>query len=222
LRTGGDFPELMVDLPGPMFPEHPDYLFEVDLLLRGAVIGTKTFRNYTQRHQYIVSTQLLFEDFNVLTLNARRISGGTEAPRFFVRLFHAQRDRLLRTLESNSIWVFSTARSGSPWLSQDMLCAAADVRPMDEPGIGRMFAPFDWASERMYNLAEISTYVESGMDYETGARSRDHPEVVPPFERAFIYARQENQIGSAQNRGNYLDVLKETVFRHVLNSTFHN
>jgi hypothetical protein len=61
-------------------------------------------------------------------------------------------------LESNSIWVFSTARSGSTWLSQDMLCGAADVRPMDEPGIGRMFAPFDWASERMYNLAEISTY----------------------------------------------------------------
>ena len=35
LRTRGDFTELMVDLHGPMFPEHPDYLFEVDLVLRG-------------------------------------------------------------------------------------------------------------------------------------------------------------------------------------------
>jgi hypothetical protein len=217
LRTRGEFTELMIDLHGPIFPAHPDYLYEVDLMLRGNSIGTKTFRNYTQRHQYIVSTQLLFEDFNVLTLNARRISGDGEAPHFFVRLFYAQRDRLLRTLESNSIWLFSTARSGSTWLSQDLLCGARDVRPMDEPGIGRMFAPFDWASERMYNLPEISSYVESGLDYETGSRSRDNPDILPPFERAFIYAGRENQIGSAQNWNLYLDVLKETVFRHVLN-----
>src|SRR5208283_4054704 len=117
---------------GPGFPEHPNQEYEIDLILRGETIGAKTFRNFTQRHQFIVSTQLLFEDINELSVIARRISGGTTVPRFVVRLFYARRERLLRDLESSSIWLFSTARSGSTWLSQDLLCGAADMRPMDE------------------------------------------------------------------------------------------
>jgi hypothetical protein len=87
LRTRGNFTEIVVDLYGPDFPEYPDYQYEVDLVLRDATIGTKTFRNHTQRHQFIVSTQLLFEDVNELRVIARRISGGTRVPLFVVRLF---------------------------------------------------------------------------------------------------------------------------------------
>lgn len=217
LTTQGNFTDLAIDLLAPMFGELPNDLYEVDLELRGKVIGTKTFRRTSRHHQFIVSSQLLFEDFNELNLSVRRLSAGSEVPRFLVELFYAQRERLLRNLEHNAIWVFSTARSGSTWLSQDLLCGAEDVRPMDEPGIGRLFAPFDWAAERVYDLAAKATYFESGLEYETRARPRESGTALPPFERAFVYSRQENQIANAQNWRVYLESLKETVFRHVLN-----
>ncbi len=216
-RTRGDFTDFMVDLHAPFFPDHPNHVYEVDLRLRGKVIDTKVFRNFTQRHQYIISTQLLFEETNVLTLSARLVSGGTEQPRFILRTFLVQTARLIRILERNSIWVFSTARSGSTWLSQDLLCGAGQMRPMDEPGFGRMFAPFDWAPERVYDLAKKATYVESGFDYETRVKTRDVEAFLPPFERAFVYSRRENQIASAQNWTMFLGILKQTVFRHVMN-----
>jgi hypothetical protein len=216
-RTRGDFTELAVDLYAPIFPERPDYVYEVDLLVRGEVIGHKVFRNFTQRHQFIVSTQILFDEVNVLTLSARMLSGGAKAPRFFVRAFYVQKDRLVRILEKNSIWVFSTARSGSTWLSQDILCWNGRARPMDEPGLGKMFAPLDWIAERFYNLPRKATYFQSGLDFECSTKVRDDRSVIPPFERAFIFARQENQIWSAQNWRMFLGILRDTAFQHVIN-----
>jgi hypothetical protein len=40
---------------------------------------------------------------------------------------------------------------------------------------------------------------------------------MPPFERAFIFAGQENQIWSRQNWRMYLSVLKQTTLKHVIN-----
>jgi Sulfotransferase family len=216
-RTIGAFTELAVDVYAPMFPERPECTYEVDLLLRGAVIDTKIFRNFTQRHQFIVSTQLLFEDVNLLTLSARPISGGADEPRFFVRVFYVQKDRLVRILEKSSIWVFSTARSGSTWLSQDILCWDGQARPMDEPGLGKMFAPLDWVAERFYDLAGRATYLESGLDFESKVLARNDQTTMAPFERSFIFAGQENQIWNAQNWKMYLGLLKETAFQHVIN-----
>jgi hypothetical protein len=216
-RTRGDFTEVAVDLYAPLFPEQSEYIYEVDLILRGEIIGKKVFRNFTQRHQFIVSTQILFEDINVLTLSARMISGGAETPRFFLRLFYVQKARLVRALETTSIWVFSTARSGSSWLSQDILCWNNQSRPMDEPGFGKMFAPIDWIAERFYDLASKNVYFESGLDYELKTKVRESHLTISPFERSFIYARQENQIWNAQNWHMYVSILKETAFQHVLN-----
>jgi hypothetical protein len=216
-RTRGDFTELAVDLYAPIFPERPEYLCEVDLLLRGEVIGTKIFRKATQRHQFVVSTQILFEDANVLEFAARMMFGEAEAARFFVRAFYVQKDRLIRSLEKNCIWIFSTARSGSTWLSHDILCWNGRTRPMDEPGLGRMFAPFDWVAERFYDLPRKAAHFQSGLDYEIKKKIRDGKHGIPPFERAFIYAGQENQIWSMQNWSMYLETLKDTAFRHVVN-----
>ena len=37
---------------------------------------------------------------------------------------------------------------------------------MDEPGLGRMFAPFDWVAERFYDLPRKAAHFQSGLDYE--------------------------------------------------------
>ena len=115
------------------------------------------------------------------------------------------------------IWLFSTARSGSTWLSHDLLCWDDNTRPMDEPGIGKMFAPLDWAAERFDRLPEKNFHFESGLAYETGRRLRASGSDLPPFERVFIYAKQENQIWNPQNWRMFLDIVRETTVRHVIN-----
>jgi hypothetical protein len=88
---------------------------------------------------------------------------------------------------------------------------------MDEPGLGKMFAPLDWIAERFYQLPGKAAYFQSGLDFELGTKVRDHSSVIPPFERSFIFARQENQIWNAQNWQLYRRVLKDTAFRHFVN-----
>ena len=216
-RTRGDFTELAIDLYAPVFPQHPEYMCEVELLQRGNIIGAKIFREWTQRHQFVISTQILFEQTNRFVLTARMMAGDVDAARFFVRAFYIQKDRLYNNLERNSIWVFSTARSGSTWLSQDILCWNGRTRPMDEPGIGRMFAPFDWAAERLHGLTGKTAHFPSGLEYERQTRQRNGDLGMAPFERAFIYAGQENKIWNRQNWPLYLTVLRETAIQHVIN-----
>ena len=65
-----------------MFPERPDYLYEVDLRLDDACLETKTFRNFTQRHQFFIPCHKFLTPTTVVSLSARMISGGADAPRF--------------------------------------------------------------------------------------------------------------------------------------------
>lgn len=215
-RTQGNFTDVMIDLAAPVFPVYPDHIWEVVVRLRGKVLATRQFRNFTQRHQIILPISALFEDVNALRLEARALEGKGMVPRFYVRVFYVQQDRLQALVERDSVWVFSVARSGSSWLSQDILCHDHTARSMDEPGIGRLFAPLDWVAERFYDLANKAAHVQSGLDYETKAKRRDDAGFIPVFERSFMFGHQENSIWSAQNRAMYLDLIRTTVFQHVL------
>ena len=215
-RTKGDFTDLMIDLAAPVFPVFPDHVWELELRLRGKLLATRQFRNFTQRHQIVLPTSLLFEDTNALQLVARPLAGKGMVPRFYVRVFYAQQDRLQAIVERDTVWVFSVARSGSSWLSQDILCGVDGARSMDEPGIGRLFAPMDWVAERFYALAEKAAHSQAGLDYETKTKRRDDTGFMPVFERSFMFGHQENSIWSAQNRAMYLDLIRTTVFQHVL------
>lgn len=216
-RTRGEFTEIAIDLVAPAFPEHPNCIYEVDLLLRNKVIETAVFRNYTQRHHFMVSAQLLFEEINVLTLSPRATSGDMDSPCFFIRIFYVQRDRMVSIMERSSVWVFSTARSGSTWLSLDLLCHDHRNRPIDEPGIGKMFAPFEWEAERFYDIYRRAAYIESGMEFDGHRGARSDQLLLPVFERSFTYTGQENRIWSKQNWPMYMAFLKEAVFRLVMN-----
>ena len=219
-RTYGEFTEFVVDLYAPSFAERPEDTYEVELVLRDAVIDKKIFRNFTQRHQFIVPTHFLFEILNVFTLSARKLAGGTEVPDFLVRVFYLQKDRMANILARNSIWVFSTARSGSTWLSLDILCGTGYARPMDEPGFGRMFAPLDLMPERFYNLSDKPWYFQSGMDYDLKTKDRDGlPDdlYLAPFARMFMTTAEENKIWSPQNWHLYKTLLRHIVFEHVVN-----
>jgi hypothetical protein len=215
-RTNGAFTDIAIDVAALIFSDRPNCVWELEVRLREKVIATRQFRNFTQRHQIIVPTSLLHEASNNLQLSARAISGPRIAPRFFVRVFYLQADRLIDAVEQSSVWVFSTARSGSSWLSQDILCHSHDTRSMDEPGIGRLFAPVDWVAERFYDLAHKDAYAQSGLEYETRVKPRADTGFIAPFERSFMFGGQETNVWSPQNRRMYLDLIRTTMFQHVL------
>ena len=217
VRSRGGFTEIAIDLYAPFFPEHPESIYEVLFSLRGQPIEKRVFRNFTQRHHAIISTQLLFEERNVITVSTRCISGDAGMPRFFLKAFMLQKQRLAAIMENSSIWLFSTARSGSTWLGRDMLCWDGTVRPMDEPGLGKMFAPLDWIAERFHDLPGRPFHFPSGLEYETAGSVRPCAPGIAPFERSFIFSRQDNQIWHRQNWHVFLGLLRETVFQHVLN-----
>ncbi len=215
-RTNGDFTDIAIDIAAQIFPDKPTCLWELEIRLRDKIIETRPFRNFTQRHQIILPTSLFHEASNRLAFSVRPISGPRIAPRFYVRVMALQRSKLVDAIEQSSVWVFSTARSGSSWLSQDILCHGHDARSMDEPGIGRVFAPVDWVAERFYNLAHKDAHAQSGLEYETRAKDRADTGFIAPFERSFMFGGQETNIWSPQNRSMYLDLIRTTMFQHVL------
>ena len=215
-HSGGAFTDIAIDVAAPIFSDWPNCVWELEVRLRNKIIATRQFRNFTQRHQIMVPTNLLHEASNNLLLSARALSGPRIAPRFFVRVFYLHADRLIDAIEQSSVWVFSTARSGSSWISQDILCHSHDVRSMDEPGIGRLFAPVDWVAERFYDLAHKDAYAQSGLEYETGAKARADTGFIAPFERSFMFGERGTNIWSPQNRQMYFGLIRTTMFQHVL------
>jgi hypothetical protein len=214
-RTDGRFTDLVIDILAPLFPERPEYLYEVDLCLDDACVETKTFRNFTQRHQFFIPCYEFLRPTTVVSLSARMISGGNDTPRFFVRLYYASYKKITENVKHDYIWLFSTARSGSTWLSHDLLCSGGKARPMDEPGIGKMFAPLDWTAERFDRLPEKNFHFESGLAYETGQLPRASGSRLPPFERVFIYAmRWTPETGQVAKRESSLGTAVWPKVRH--------
>ena len=83
-----------------------------------------------------------------------------------------RRERLHSSFAENTVFVFSTARSGSTWLASEILCWDRKGRVVDEPGYGMMFAPIRWDAERFFDLAKLNTYIPSGLEYEIGIKRR--------------------------------------------------
>lgn len=210
---------VMINVRSAYFPQHPDWESTVRLCAAGQPEQTRVFQGHYRQHQFFVDISGLL-DGGTLTVTALPTVVGDNLPEravFELEPMLCSKGEIFQRLAQGAVWLFSTARAGSTWLASDLLCAGERARPIDESGLGRMFAPLQWDAERFYNLAQkAALYVESGFDYETGARSRSAA-VLPPFERNFKNMRLDNQILSRRNFDMYHRVLRETALEHVVN-----
>jgi hypothetical protein len=217
--TEGAFTHLAVDVLSAFFANHHDWTYEVTVALDGQILGKRLFHKWYGRHQFLIPLPSFRRASHRITLTATPTRSGTpteEEPHFQVAVYLTSKPRIWRELEKGAIWLFSTARSGSSWLAQDVLCAFGDTRPQDEPGIGKMFAPLQWDPERFFDDGSRNLYIESSRQYETGERPRD-PFVLPMFERAFVNLDQDSQILNHHNYEFYHQTLRDVAFEHVLN-----
>ena len=125
-------------------------------------------------------------------------------------------DALYSSVAKNSIFVFSTARSGSTWLSTDILCWDNQGRCVDEPGHGMLFAPLRWDAERFFDLQNYSTYVPSGYDYETGDKHRGMREGLAVFDRFNANMNEPTSLFNQAYRGKFFRLLRTSIIQHAI------
>ncbi len=215
----GAFTHLAVDVWSTFFAKHHDWKYEVTVALDGQQLDKRLFHKWYGRHQFLIPLTSFRRDRHQITLTAMPTEVGAstdEEVRFDTALLLISKPRLWSEFEKRAIWVFSTARSGSTWLASDVICSFSGARLLDEPGIGRMFAPLQWDAERFFDDSSRNFHIEGGWDYEIGEQKRSQP-ALPMFERAFVNLNQENQVLSHHNYDLYHRMLRDLAFEHVLN-----
>lgn len=220
-QSGGEgaFTHFVVDVWSKFFAENHDWQYEVTVKLDGEVIDKRLFHKWYGRHQFLIPIPSFRRDEQELSLTAAPTRRGAMPKAeciFDVALLMTSKNQLWREFEERAIWVFSTARSGSSWLAMDVLCFNEQARPVDESGVGRMFAPLQWDAERFFDIASRPFHIESGFDYELGRAQRKR-DILPLFERVFTALDRENAILSRHNFDKYHQLLKDVVLEHVLN-----
>jgi hypothetical protein len=219
-RDAGGISHLVVDVWSEFFASHHDWEYEVSLRLDGTILDKRLFHGWYGRHQFLLEIPYFRQKTQQLELHAQptRVGQATnkEHIAFAVEFHLTSKPRLLAKLEKDAIWLFSTARSGSSWLAMDILCRDERGRPIDEPGLGRMFAPLQWDPERFFGLQSRVYPFENGLSYELGQIRRCHVE-PPPFERMFTSLYRENAIFSHHNYDLYHRLIKTCALEHFLN-----
>jgi hypothetical protein len=215
----GAYSDLMVDIRSNFFADHHDAVWEVALLVNGEVVGRNLFWKWYGQHQVIIPLARFFSDLTVIEIAARSVSaepGPDLSPTFVLEPLFCSKEHIWRVLEERSIWIFSTARSGSTWIAHDIIGWRDRARTVDESGIGRMFAPLAWDAERFFAIDRRIQAYESGLPYETSELTRLVPG-VPPFERSFRDLGRELQILNHMNFDLFHRLLRDCALEHVLN-----
>ena len=218
-RDAGGITHLAVDVRSPFFAANHDWEYEVTLTLDGTAVERRLFHKWYGRHQFLLEIPYFRQDAQRIRLQAKPTRNGQATNQdcsFAVQFFLISKPLMWSRLERDAIWLFSTARSGSSWLMTDILCGGARARPIDESGIGRMFAPLQWDAERFFGLQSRVYPFESGSSYELGEARRRSAD-PPPFERIFTNLYRENAIFSKHNYDLYHRLLKDAALQHFIN-----
>jgi hypothetical protein len=218
-RSEGHYTDLMVDIRSGFFANYHEALWEVTVSVDNEVVGRNQFWKWYGHHPVIIPLAKFFRETTYVTIAARPAGGEVQpnrVPIFVVEPIICSKKNVWDTLEDRSIWVFSTARSGSTWIAHDILGWRHRARTVDESGVGRMFAPLSWDAERFFAVERRAQPYESGLAYETGELKRVVPG-VPPFERSFRDLGRELQILNHMNFDLFHRLLRDAALEHVLN-----
>jgi len=173
-----------------------------------------TFEKVRRSHDFLVPLNEFFSGQLSVTMFAKQDGRPAASPPVIVTISLCKLDKLYSAIAANSVFVFSTARSGSTWLSTDILCGLDDGRCLDEPGIGMLFAPIRWDAERYFNLAGTDCYSVSGFDYEIGQRLRRG--APPVFERFTRSLSGPAGIFNPAYRSHLLRMIRTALIEHAI------
>lgn len=187
--------------------EHRRAFFESDRRGHAFLIPLSCFKGTTQA--------ILEVDSAGTPVNGKMWKGGD--PDLTISLSVAPRKRLELAVAESTIFVFSTARSGSTWLASDILGWRNRTRVVDEPGFGQLFAPLQWDAERFADLSRCMFYIPSGFAYESGGARRDLPtDILPVFERRNAALTGPSAIFNPAHIHNFQRMVRRVVVHHLI------
>jgi hypothetical protein len=216
--SAGQYLDLAIVVQSPDYAKDIELKNRITAKLRNSTTSTRVLQKWYQKNELFVPLGLLYEEENVINIDIESI-GKHGSPTHRARLIVTNRKRVIDELEKRSIFVFSSPRSGSTWLSHDILCWKHQNRPMDETGLGQLLAPFELAPERFFLLETRDQPYEFEWSYKNGALFRRSAE-TPPFERySPEVARTEpmEQLLSYDHRRMFCSHVRELALDHVLN-----
>jgi hypothetical protein len=174
IRAGHD--HLIIHLGCQRMVESPGSEFECTLHVGKTFSQCYFFSTDRRAHAFFVPLWLLSEvgpgePIRLDVENIVKMDQEADAIPFEVRVLVGNKEKIYQSVEDSLVFVLSTARSGSTWLASDILGWRSLRRLLDEPGFGGFFAPLDWSAERFFDLPNVP-YMESGLEYELGLKSR--------------------------------------------------
>jgi hypothetical protein len=219
-ESKGIYRDLMLSVRSEYFLTHRDQRWEMTFIMGEETLLRVQFWKQYSSHQCIIPLGSFHQEMIEVRIVAAPLDDTTsdngDGPVFVLTPVLVDKREVWNSLEQRSIWLFSTARSGSTWVGTDILCWNHRARPIDESGIGRMFAPISWEAERFFEIPDRPHHYESGFDYEIGVTARSSPG-MPPFERVFRNMEQELKFLNRINFDLFHRMLRDCALEHVLN-----
>jgi hypothetical protein len=215
--SDGNFCDLALDLQAEAYAHDESLRNRVRVYLRGKAVDERILQRWYRRNQLFIPLWMLYEDSNALRVVVDPFEDGTTAlHRHNLDIIVTSKERVLDILETGSIWIFSSPRSGSTWLAQDILGWLRRARPMDETFLGRILSPLEMQPERFYRIDDRAAPFESGWDFETQRKPRTR-RGTPPFQR-HLSARTERmeQLLSSENGRMFRKFVRALALEHVL------
>jgi len=216
--SDGRFSDLLLDIEAVGANAKSLVKDEIIISVNDRYLDRRTFQKWYHHSQVFIPTRLLRHHDNIIEISVKRHGAKFAVVHNRIKFFIYNKNTVLDQLEASSIWIFSSPRSGSTWLSQDILGWKDRTRPVDESGLGRLLSPIELQPTRFFRLAERAVPFESGARFESGLAPRSHPG-IPPFERHFAEsARTEpmEQILAVEHRPMFCRHVRDFTLDHVL------
>src|SRR5665213_1692246 len=171
-------------------------------------------------HNFLVPISLLASnEARTLTVSATLNHEDEGPPVDFalnIQVAACRQQSLFSSIARSSVFVFSTARSGSTWLGSEILCWGKGARVVDEPGYGMLFAPLQWDAERYFDLAECNYYIRSGLAYETGLKPRSLPREIAVFDRANAELQGPSGLFNIAYQQHFRRMVRSAILEHAI------
>lgn len=211
---------LVVNISCPALADLPGLTIQVGVEVRGRKKLIGWLSQDRRTHAFLLDRHELggIEHTVQVAIEPSDTSFPDAVSRLRLAMFAAEREQIVASLAGDTVFVFSTARSGSTWLGTDILGWKHRSRIVDEPGFGSLFAPLRWDAERFFNVQDLDYYIpaEPAMSL-FGFSDLPIPETrLPLFSRANEYPSGPSSFIHKAYRGNFNFTVRNWILSNII------
>jgi len=202
-------------------------LIKLHLRLSGGYQDFRQVNASSRRHQFLIPlTQVLMQPEGAVEVEIVQFHSDSSTFRFDIEYETFAMVDLVDSVVEKMIWIFGSPRSGSTWVTHDILGKIPSQirpsddtgsRPMDESGFGRMLGAYECSPEMWHVLDHQAVHCQAGPILEPGVES-SATEGQTIFERQLFKNRKSHEaLLNDSTKHVVRKMVREWTFNHVLN-----